>query len=44
VLRTNLKGEEAAKATKVVVAQAAALVDTKARGVVAIKVPNYKAI
>jgi len=44
VLRTNLEGEEAAKATKVVVAQAAALVDTRARGVAAIKVPNYRAI
>jgi hypothetical protein len=44
VLRTNLEGEEAAKATKVVAAQAAALVDTRARGVAAIKVPNCRAI
>ena len=44
MLRTNLEGEEAAKATKVVAAQAAALVDTKARGMVAIKVPNRRVI
>ena len=44
MLRTNLEGEEAAKATKVMVAQAAALVDTRARGVTAIKVPDRRAI
>ena len=43
MLRTNLKGEEAAKATKIVVAQAVAAVDTKTRGVATIKVPNHKA-
>jgi hypothetical protein len=44
VLGTNLEGEEAAKATKVVAAQAAALVDTRAGGVAAIEVPDRRAI
>jgi len=44
VLGTNLEGEEAAKATKVVAAQAIAAVDTRAGGVATIKVPNPRAI
>jgi hypothetical protein len=44
VLETNPEGEEVAEATEVVAAQAAVAVDTKVGGVVAIEVPNRKAI
>jgi hypothetical protein len=44
VLGTNLKGEEVAEATKVVVAQVVVVVDIKVEGVVVIKVPVCRAI